>query len=197
MSAPWIAAFAALWLVVVAGAVVFLGFLRRAVSVLEASESRLRGSSLPIGGASPGTTIPTFEVRNDRGDLVRSEDLTATSAVFLFASADCQPCHSLLEQLNRAGWEAAEVPLVAVLNDSAEDRAITFGHGVIALYQSERKAAAAFESIATPQAFAVDSNGVVIDSRVPQSIDDLRRLARSLVGGEEVAPSRPVEMLRA
>ncbi len=197
MSAPWIAAFAALWLVVVAGAVVLLGFLRRAVFVLEAAESRLRGSSLPIGGASPGTTLPSFEVRNEHGELVRSEGLTATSAVFLFASADCQPCHSLLEQLNQTGWEFADVSLFAILNDSVEDRAIALGPGVTALYQSERQAAAAFESIATPQAFAVDSNGVVVDSRVPQSIDDLRRLAQSLEGGEEVVQSHPVEMLRA
>lgn len=167
MTAPWIAAFVALWLVVLAGAIVLIGFLRRAVVVLEAAESRLAAGSLAIGGAPPGTEIRSFQVRDERGELVRSERLMASPAVFLFASADCQACHSLLEQLNGAGWELAATPLFAILNDSVEDRAISFGPGVIPLYQSEREAAAAFESIATPQAFAVNASGFVVDSRVP------------------------------
>jgi hypothetical protein len=197
LTTPWIVAFLALSSVVVAEALLLIGFLRRALAVLEAAESRLSGSGTQIGGATPGMSVPAFEVRNSHGQRVRSDELTNAPTLFLFLSAHCEPCRPLLAQLRASGWDQSEPRLVAVLGESVADRALEFPAGVRAVYQSDRAAAHAFESTATPQAFAVDASGVVTASTIPESIDDLRRLTQSLEGGDGRAPSQRVERAHA
>lgn len=196
MSPPWVAAFVALSVVVVVVALVVLGVLRRVATVLELVESRLKSSQPPTGGAQPGTAVSPFEVRDRAGKFVHSTELLSSDAVVLFLSADCEPCRPLVEDLLQSEW-TTDVRLVAILGDSLTNRAMSFSPSVHVFYQSNRNAAKAFQSNATPQAFAIGAGGIVIRNSIPQTLNDLRHLAESAKGGDEAVRSRPLETVNA
>jgi hypothetical protein len=62
MTAPWIAAFVALWVLVVLVALTVAGLLRRLNGILEQAESR-PASDHGGWGISPGARVPEFFVR--------------------------------------------------------------------------------------------------------------------------------------
>lgn len=124
MSAPWIAAFAALSTLVGLIVVVLLGFLRRASAVLEEAEARLSAftTHATLGGAAPGTQVPEFTLEDAYGGSVSSAELLSSGAVVLFMESGCGPCRSLAASLSSRAYEA-EVPLYVILDDSPENDA--------------------------------------------------------------------------
>ncbi len=191
MTTPWIVAVMSVWVALIALAVVVLGFLRRATAVLERAEAAASGPAEPlIRAARAGTRIGNFEVRDRAGRPVDSERLLSTAAVYLFVWDECAPCKRLAEQLpGAAGETIGDVPLRIVV-DSAEATG-AFPDELAVLEQRDGSASFAFENGAGPQAFAVDDRGVVVDSLVPSTIDDLSRLAARLrKDGDAIAGRR-------
>jgi cytochrome oxidase Cu insertion factor (SCO1/SenC/PrrC family) len=187
MSGPWIVAFLALWVVVSLSAILLLGVLRRIANVLEQAEAHLSSNpNAELAGASPGTVISAFELRDVKGRIVRSDELLGKPAIFLFMSAACRPCLTLVEELRDDAPDTNGVALYTIFADSAGDRMLPSPARATALYQADRAASKVFQNGATPQAFAVDAAGVVIDSVVPRSTRELWRLAEALQGGDAI-----------
>jgi hypothetical protein len=58
------------------------------------------------------------------------------------------------------------------------------------LFQAQRAASRACSSVSTPQAFAVDAQGVVLDLVVPGSERDIERLATRVSEGGEAGDTQ-------
>ena len=176
MTAAWIAAFAALWIVVVLTVAVVLGLLRRVNTVLDAAEKRLAESMVGpgAGGAPPGTTITPFEAALN-GATVSSQQLFP--GVFVFMSTGCEPCKRLARELGKIGERVDNVPIYVVFEDTPLAREFPLPANVRVLYQRQGVVSAAFDSTATPQAFAVDEAAVVVERTIPGTAKDVRELS--------------------
>jgi len=183
VSGPWIAAFVALWLLVLVLAFLHLGLLRRILPVLEAAERHGHGGLPGLGGLPAGTPLPDFELETEAGDPVHVRDLRDRQAVWLLASPGCAPCEALAAELREAGEAALGVPLVTISDVSDTGRTLGLPPGVTTLFQREGAAAEALRTDATPHALAVDTRGVVVATTTPNTLDDLRALARRLTEG--------------
>jgi thiol-disulfide isomerase/thioredoxin len=177
MTAPWIVGFVALWGVTLLTATIVLGLLRRVSTVLEAAERRLADSTVGpgAGGAAPGTRIEHFEARLD-GASVSSDELFP--GVFVFMSTGCEPCRGLAKSLAKVGERVGRIPVYVVFEDTPAVRDFPIPPNVRVLYQQRRVVSDAFDTIATPQAFAVSEEATIVERRIPGSADDIRELAR-------------------
>jgi len=189
VNAPWIAAFLALWLLVLALALLQLGLLRRIAPVLEAAERQLHGGAVALSGLPAGAPLPDFAVETRDGEVVRASSLRGQETIWLLASPGCAPCEALAAELRDAGEPALGVPLVAVAD--ASGAGLRLPPGVVTLFQRDRAAAVALQADATPHAVAVDGDGVVVATTTPNTLDDLQALAALLTGGDPppAAPS--------
>lgn len=179
MSGPWIAAFMALWVVVILVTVVQIGFLRRATTVLEAAEAALKGSpNTQLHGAPPGTVIPEFRLRDDRDLIVRFSELARSAGIYLLMSATCEPCRRLADDLGSVNRPIDGVHLFVIFDEPKQRLGLP--STVTVLYQIASGASSAFQSTLRPQAFAVDGNGVVVDLAIPHSVRDIRALAMAI-----------------
>jgi thiol-disulfide isomerase/thioredoxin len=199
MTAPWIAAFAVLSVLVLLLAVLQLGLLRRIDAVLDRAESRL--GRLPSEedelGVSAGTRISPFEVVDGHGQVISSSTLLGHPALFLFLSPGCAPCRSLVEELNEDATFDPPTLIVAFLPDSPAGKALQMPSSLTVLYDRNGSVSQAFGSRALPQAFAVDGEGVVAAREVPGSVADLERLARLLTEGGDGSRDGMGEMWRS
>ncbi len=190
MTAPWIAAFFALWALVLVEGMALLGLLRRVTSVLERTEAAVLAPT-EVGGAAPGTKIPPFEVQGRSGERVHSKVLLSSPAVVLFVGAGCAPCHQLVLQLEGVAEFGDGARLIVISDDSPERPTLPTPPGPVRVFQRDRAASDAFQNAATPQAFAVDGDAVVRDTLVPGSLQDLRRLAGQFAEGGDISFTRP------
>lgn len=176
MSGPWVAAFAALWLVTLLNTAVVLGGLRRIANVLERAEARLPGEG-PAFGAAVGSAIDPFDLVDEGGRELGWAELVREPTIFLFMSKHCAACDGLAEHLAGSREQVDGVPLVVVVDDGAEARPEGLPPDLSVLYQRDGAATRALDNRATPQAYVLDPSGVVLGRRVPATLDDLRDLA--------------------
>lgn len=175
MTAPWIATVAALSLVVVILAFAVLGALRRATVIFESFEA---SGVEPSFGAPVLSVVEPFELFDRNGEVVTWLDFVAGPTLLLFMSPRCTACTELVRRLGGVGRYVEDVPLTIVMNDTPEGRAVEFPAEMHVLYQRDSRATKAFDNRATPQAYVVDGTGLVLDRRVPSSLDDLRKMAQ-------------------
>ena len=88
MSAPWIAAYAVLWLTVLVVAFTTIGIVRRFSGVLERVERQL--ATPPDLGAAVDSTVSPFEVVDAEGRTVGFQELVQEPTIVLVA-ADTAP----------------------------------------------------------------------------------------------------------
>ena len=103
--------------------------------------------------------------------------------MFLFVDSNCSPCKTLASRLDDVSQRDG-VRIYAVLDDSDDARSFPVPDGVPRYYDTERRAARAFQNRTTPYAYAVDGGGRVAAREVVGSTDDLKRLARIARGGD-------------
>jgi hypothetical protein len=182
MSSAWIAAFAALAFVTLTTAVVVLGLLRRAVAVLE----QVQGGNDAAGkGAPSGTALEPFELRDDDGAGVVSDELIARGpTIFLLLEEWCDPCVALAEELamKEVGESVDGVQLVAVVGQAHERRRLALPASMRIFYPADERVVEAFRWRASPLAFLVDETGLVLDRLVPNGVGQLQVLARRSAG---------------
>ena len=176
MSAAWVAAFAALWLVTLLNTAVVLGGLRRIASVLERAEARLPAEG-PALGAEVGSAIDPFPLVGEDGSDVSWGEFVREPTILLLMSPHCGACRNLAEHLVGPREQVKGVPLVVVMDDSPEGRREPLPPGLNVLYQRDGAATRALRNRATPQAYVLDPSGVVLSRRVPATLGDLRDLA--------------------
>jgi hypothetical protein len=174
MSAPWIAAFAVLWLAVVVLTFTMIGILRRVSGVLEGVE---RWMTTPAEfGASVGSTISPFDLVEADDRRVAFDEFVVEPTVVLIASTQCPACATLIRQLEGAGSAIDGVPVVVATN--AADPETPYPAELRVLYDPDGAATKALANRATPQAYVLDSTGLVLDRRVPGTLADLEEMAR-------------------
>ena len=175
MTGPWIIAFLGLCALVALLTVVLLGLMRRVAILLESLQPPpdLR-DILPVG-----SKVPAFEVRDEIGGLIGSDDLIREPTVLLMLSSGCSPCRRLAAELEAAHPELP-VPTIALVD--GDDDVTTFGRLGFPVHRSAT-AFQAFRSSATPVGFALDRDRVVVARGVVNSADRLTELAQALAPG--------------
>jgi hypothetical protein len=173
VSAPWIAAFAVLWLTVLVLVFVVSGIVRRFGGVLEAVEQRL---SAPMEfGAAVNSRISPFQVADAAGHAVVFEQLVREPTLLLVLSNHCSACTALVEQLDGAGQSVGGMPFVVVTNAEPE---APYPPALPVLFDPNGAATKALDNRATPQAYVLDPTGLVLARNVPKSLRDLEEMAR-------------------
>lgn len=192
MSAPWIAAVIALWILVITLAIVVVGLLRRVAPLLERAESSLDALPLHLqpGGLEPGSALPTFSAHTPDGASFTDGDVRGHESIVLFFEKDCPACKALEADLRAADVAALEVPIYVVLRDS--DEATRFaGLEVDSIVDEGGSVKRAFRSNAAPHVFAISKDAVVTAIGTPNTFNGLRKLAHELRrGGEHRAETR-------
>lgn len=174
MSAPWIAAYAVLWLAVLVVAFTMLGVVRRIGGVLEGMERRL---AAPAGeyGAAVDSTVSPFDLVDAEGRRVPFGELVGEPTLLLVMSNHCPACTSLARDLDGVGDAVGGVPFAVVTNAEPET---PYPATLRVLYERDREATNALDNRATPQAYVLDPTGRVLDRRVPGSLSHLQEMAR-------------------
>ncbi len=192
MSAPWIALIVVLTITVVLLAVIVLGLLRRVSGVLEAAEFRLRDAGLggSVGGAAVGTKVGAFSVVDREGATIPSAHLLQRGAVLVFVEAACEPCQHLAASLRSGATIGASSPVYAIAPVEERSHDWDLGTEVVVVFQRERAVSEVFDNIATPQAFAVNAEGIVVDRSIVNSAARLRELSEQTVGTQPLDASR-------
>lgn len=179
MSAPWIVAFGALAICVIATSLVLLGTLRRISGVLEQAEARLR--DIPPrpgpGGLEPGTPLPEFRARRFSAGWVTDADLRGSPALVLFVSSTCPACSGLLRDIRRNGTDLS-APCYLVVDSEQEVRSLGLEEVENVLIQPENELSIAFRTSTTPHAFAIDRRGLVVGANTPNRLRHLQDAIR-------------------
>ena len=173
MSNAWIAAYAVLWLTVLVVAFTMVGIVRRITSVLEVLERRL--STPPDMGAEIGSTVSPFELVDADGQTVSFEELVQEPTIMLVSANGCPACRKLLGKLDGVGDSIGGVPFVVVTN--ADDAETQYPPGVRVFYEPDLAATTALDNHANPQAYVLDPTGLVLDRRIPSSLNDFVAMA--------------------
>lgn len=195
MTAPWIAAFVALWILVLILGLLVLGTLRRLVPLMERFEANVSsGAASPSpGGLSPGTVVPPFRAQEVGGDEFTDADLRGSRTIVLFLGSSCRACERFVRDLVKGRVPALEARLVAVSDDLGAARQLARSEDVTVLVEERRSLARVFESHATPHAFVVGEDGTVLASGTP---NDWKRLS-DLVARAEKGGGRTSETAAA
>jgi hypothetical protein len=193
MSAPWIAVVALLSLVVAGLTTAFVVLSRRIESVLARVETWLATPQLRPPGLRPGTRIHSFAALRQNGQPLSDLDLRGKMTAILFVKADCAVCRGLSRELSRHALDEVGIgsTTYVVVRDENERNALALDPELEIAFQEDGTVAWAFRSSATPQAFVVDRDGVVLATGFPNRLDDLRKLiqhATEQTPYSEVAP---------
>jgi len=174
VSAPWIAAYAVLWLAVLVVTFTVLGIVRRIGGVLEGMERRLSAAPADFGAAVDSTVAP-FDLDDAEGRRVPFAELVSEPTLLLVMSNHCAACTKLAGELDAVGGAVGGVPLVLVTNAEPET---PYPATLRVLYEREGEATTALDNRATPQAYVLDPTGRVLDRRVPGSLRHVEEMAR-------------------
>lgn len=174
----WIVAYSVLAVTVLGVGVLALGMLRRLIPVVERSQEVLAAvaRTMTVGGLPIGTAIPSFKVRDVRGNWITTNDLRGSPAVILFIDSSCDACDTLLAELRQGGDQIEDSHLMIVVSDRRDAAGLSNTAGVTVVVDEERSLAGAFRSVVIPHAFSIDEHGIVLASGTPNDSEDLRRL---------------------
>lgn len=199
MSTPWIIAFVVLCVVVVAIGLLTIGILRRISTVLEQAEAVLRLNPLSVGpgGLAAGSRVPDFTATDAESHVVTAQDLLREPCIVLFLSSGCEPCHRLVADLAGAENDDLDVPLVLVIAEGDAALDIRPSTRIAVAHQREREIADAFDTRATPHAFVVGRDRMVLETATPNSVEQLRTLALRLRKGGGANKAEDRRMLHA
>jgi peroxiredoxin len=186
MTGPWVAAFVALWVLVIALGLLVLGTLRRLLPLIERSEEVISSAAkrLAIGGLPRGTTTPTFMAEQVNGATFTELDLRGSSSVVLFLGSGCKACAQLVDDLEKDRAPDLGVRLVVVSGDRTEAQMLASSEEATVLVDEQQVLARIFQSAVAPHAFMIDEHGVVLASGVPSDWEDLRHLRSTTEGGD-------------
>jgi thiol-disulfide isomerase/thioredoxin len=180
MSGPWIAAFVCLTVLVMLLALMVLGVMRRMVGVLERAERMLANE---LDGISLLSAVPTFEVIDRAGQIVSSQQILKETSLLLFLESGCAPCRAIASDLAESNGLIGSLPLIVVAGEEGLDDDFKLSPKIAVVRQRNREVARLFKSVATPHAFVVDEDGVVLDRVIPGARRDLERMAERQAAG--------------
>jgi peroxiredoxin len=186
MTAPWIAAFLTLWIVVSLVALLTLGVLRRVTPVLEQAENRLADLRAHPSGLHPGTTVPSFSVSELNGGTFTNSDLYGSTTIVLFVGAACRACERFVRDLRNNDVPDLGARLVAVTENAEEARELASA-SARAVIQEAQSLSLLFKSDRFPHVFVVDAKARVVASGWPNDWEGVRALVPSVREGGDRA----------
>ena len=194
MSLIWVISTVVLWVVVLLLGFLLLGalrsieWLRWRVDQLEATMPSRVGRS----GLRPGKKAPDFTLPSASGGEVSLHDYAGRKVLVVFTQTGCGPCGEIVPELNRLERDGVQV-LVVNRGNLAETRAWAAETGARCpvLAQEGLDLARRYEVFATPFAFLVSEQGVVVSKGIVGS----PRHVRFVLSGAEETPveEAPVE----
>jgi uncharacterized membrane protein YphA (DoxX/SURF4 family) len=124
-------------------------------------------------------TSPQFSVRGPSG-IVEAPALVHDGALLLFMEGGCAPCVDLARELSGSDGTVAGFPLHVIAGDLERAQELALPPSIRVWSQHDRAASNALQQLATPQAYAIAADGLVVGVAVPASPADLVRLASAL-----------------
>ena len=174
MPVGWAVAIVALWLSVIALAVVVIGALRQITSHL----ASLAGQPAPVRAQGPavGSKLPDLAPTDGRG-----------AAVLLFLSAACGPCRVLAEEISSADLGELARFLIVVTDPDGLD-ALRLPAGLRVLTVPENTQAEEFGIPGRPFAIAADQDGIVRGAQLLNTVAHITDFAAAKLS-PELAPA--------
>lgn len=173
-------ALSALAVVVALLALLQLGLMRRVLRVLE-QIAEAQTEFLPQDRAlAAGAVMLEAWATDAKDQRVNVTELSrGDPIIILLTSADCEPCHHLLNQLAESGW-SEQVQLVVVIDAPSSVESSLRDQGLVILHDSQDASVErALQSNVFPRAFAVQHARVSAPSVIPGSARDLAVLAQN------------------
>ncbi len=168
-------------------AVVVLGVLRRVIPLLERVSVDPRVQ--PEFGAEVGTRVEPFSLETRAGEPVAWNAFVPGRSFLVVASSSCKTCGQLADELVAAPDSIDGIHLVVVHDDPQEGFHPELERRGVVLYQTAGQATSGLQNRAVPQAYLVDSSGLVLARKIVHSVDELRELVPS--AGRRVDRERP------
>jgi hypothetical protein len=193
----WIAAFVALWLVVILLGLVQLGTLRRVAPLLDRAEATLREAArATLRGLRPGESVPAFAADVFDGGTFTESDLRGSTTIVLFLNTGCRSCELLAADIEAGRIPDLGAPLVVVADESGEAARFAAGGQAHVLLQKNGSLARVFESDRTPHAFVIDETGRVVVSGSPNNWEVMALLLEDVGrGGDREADVAAARMV--
>lgn len=175
MPIGWEVTVVVLCVAVAALAVVVLGLLRQVTPVLERAATAGGQPQLSMGPAK-GSPLPEFTAAGTSGTVTATQ-LRGRPAVLLFLAPGCGPCEDLAYEMSRADLGHLADQLVIITGPGDAARTLGIPAHLLVLTEQDRQVSDALSVNGTPFAIAVDPDGIVRDTRVPNTITQLEDLA--------------------
>ena len=184
MSALWSALIVVLLVCVATLSVGYVLLSQRVVAVLSRMEAWLVTPHLRPPGLGAGARVHSFTAVRQDGVTVNEQILLGHPSVVLFVKADCAICRKLSRRLTRRRLDDLTLggPVYVVVRNEQERDALALDPGLHILFQEDGTVSWAFRSTATPQAFLIDADGIVVAVGFPNSLRDLKQLVTGAPG---------------
>jgi methylamine dehydrogenase accessory protein MauD len=176
MPIGWAVTIVVLWLTVVALAVIVLGTLRQLAPVLERAVAAAAGLGSFDQGPAVGQELPRFTARDTVGEPADDQQLRGEPAILVFLSSGCGPCQQLAEEMRAAGVGALASQLIVVTSPEGSS-SLELPAGLRVLAETANEVSSPMRVHGTPFAVAVDADGVVRATEVPNTLAQLDSLA--------------------
>ena len=193
MSTLWVISTVFLWVLVLLLGFLLLGalrsieWLRWRVEQLEATMP----SRVGRGGLRPGKKAPDFTLPSASGGEVSLHDYAGRKVLLVFTQTGCGPCGEIVPELNRLERDGVQV-LVVNRGNLAETKAWAAKTGARCpvLAQEGLDLARRYEVFATPFAFLVNEQGVIVSKGIVGNPRHIRFVLSGAheAGQEEEAP---------
>lgn len=173
MTAPWIAAFVALSVLVLFLGFLVLGLLRRTLVMLSRIELVITPDKSEVQDAPPvGAHLPSLQTTNGSAGKVLAGGSDWSMVVFM--DVDCEPCQVLADDLGRRRAWPGSLNRVLVVDDAALIASKTSPWDVYVDPTGTTRRA--WSVTATPTAVLIDEDGHVRATSHPNKAADLIKL---------------------
>ena len=148
----------------VLGALRALGVLAWRLDQLEVTRPARSGRD----GLKVGTKAPHFVLPSTTGGEVSLRDFAGCQVLLVFTQTGCGPCHDIAPELNQVQARGKTQVLVVNNGESDETRkwATEFGSRFPVLQQGKFSISKQYQIFATPFAFLIDEQGIIISSGI-------------------------------
>jgi methylamine dehydrogenase accessory protein MauD len=160
----------ALWAAILALGFLVLGALR-ALGLVNWRLDQLeltRPSRLGRDGLKAGRKAPDFTLPCTSGGEISLHDFAGRKVLLVFTQAGCGPCHDMAPEFNRVQAKG-ECQLLVVNNgepDESREWAAEIQARFPVLLQEKFSVAKRYEIFATPFAFLIDEQGIIVSSGI-------------------------------
>lgn len=180
MSEVWVAAFAALWVVVLFMMFLLAGALRQ-IGILELRLGEDPGALITAKGLDRGSPAPDIAGQDaESGDQLRLSQFPSKARVLVFLSTTCLSCEQLVPHLNEvARTRGAEFDWLVICQGSRDEcRAFrtTTKLQLQVLVDESRQAESDYDVALTPFAYLLDWEGRVVIRGVVNNWQQLESL---------------------